>query len=291
MLRKCAGSRWGGDLEDARLDVYVVDYPLKYFAQRIGGELIRVEFSAPADVNPAYWTPDPEDVVAYQRADIILLNGADYAGWVGIASLPASRMVNTSQGFADRYIHIEGAPTHSHGLEGEHSHGQTAFATWLDPALAVMQAEAIKASLTAASPENEASFTAGFESLRQDLMTIDESVANALAEVGDEPLLVSHPVYQYLARRYGLNLESVHFEPDEFPDEGAWGQLQGLLQEHPARWMVWEGDPLPAIVARLEEPGVRSVVFEPCANAPDAGDYLSVMRANIRNLEEAFGER
>jgi zinc transport system substrate-binding protein len=55
--------------------------------------------------------------------------------------------------------------------------------------------------------------------------------------------------------------------------------------------MIWEGEPLPEIVARLDELGVKSVVFEPCANAPDAGDYLSVMQANVRNLEAAFVER
>ena len=46
--------------EEAGLTVYVVNYPLAYFAERIGGDLIRVEFPAPSDVDPAYWTPDAE---------------------------------------------------------------------------------------------------------------------------------------------------------------------------------------------------------------------------------------
>lgn len=277
--------------EEAGLAVYVVNYPLAYFAERIGGGLIRVEFPAPADVDPAYWTPDAEDVVAYQSADVILLNGAGYAAWIDMASLPASKLVNTSRSFVDRYIHIEGGMTHSHGLEGEHSHGETAFTTWLDPRLAVLQAEAIRTSLTKASAENETAFTAGFESLKRDLLAIDQAVASALAGVEAEPLLGSHPVYQYFARRYGLNLESVHFEPDEFPDDEAWSELRDLLREHPARWMIWEDQPMPEIAARLVELGVNSVVFEPCANVPDTGDYLSVMRANIANLEAAFGAR
>jgi zinc transport system substrate-binding protein len=276
-------------VEDAGLTVYVVNYPLQYFAERIGGDLIRVEFPAPEDVDPAYWSPDAEAVVAYQGADVILLNGADYAGWVGMASLPATKMVNTSGGFEDRHIHVEGAVTHSHGPEGDHSHGETAFTTWLDPTLAVIQAEEVLATLVEAVPEGEESFTAGFESLQHDLLAIDAGVKSALAAVQAEPLLGSHPVYQYFARRYDLNLKSVHFEPDEFPDDNGWWDLQELRREHPAQWMVWEGDPMPEIVARLEELGVKSVVFEPCANVPDAGDYLSVMQANVRNLEQAFG--
>ena len=63
------------------LTVYVVNYPLRYFAERIGGELVRVVFPAPADVDPAHWSPDAETVAAYQAADLILLNGAGYARW------------------------------------------------------------------------------------------------------------------------------------------------------------------------------------------------------------------
>jgi zinc transport system substrate-binding protein len=275
--------------EDGLLTVSVVNYPLQYFAERIGGDRVRVEFPAPADVDPAYWTPDAEHVVAYQSADVILLNGAGYAGWVGMASLPTSKLVDTSEGFADRLIHIEGAMTHSHGPEGEHSHGETAFTTWLDPTLAVMQAEAIKAVLVAASPDDETTFASAFESLKRDLMAIDEGIESAMAKIRGEPLLASHPVYQYFSARYGLNLESVHFEPDELPNEHAWAELGDLLREHPAQWMIWEGKPLPEIVRRLEELGVRSVVFEPCGNVPEAGDYLDVMRANVSNLERALG--
>lgn len=278
-----------GQLENAGLDVYAVNYPLKYFAERIGGDLIRVELPVPADVDPAHWTPDPKDIVAYQGADIILLNGADYAGWIGLASLPESKLVNTSAGFADRYIRIEGAVTHSHGPEGDHSHGETAFTTWLDPTLAVLQAEAIRAALVEAYPEGQASFMDAFESLKRDLIAIDERLTEALAEIRFDPLLASHPVYQYFARRYGLNLEVVHFEPDELSDAMAWSDLQELLGAHPAKWMVWEGEPLPETVARLEALGVKIVVFDPCSNIPEAGDYLSVMQANVRNLEMAFG--
>ena len=82
------------------LTVYAVNYPLAYFAERIGGEQVEVVFPAPADVDPAYWAPAPEVIADYQKADLILLNGADYAHWVGRTTLPASKMVNTSASLA-----------------------------------------------------------------------------------------------------------------------------------------------------------------------------------------------
>ena len=51
--------------------VYTVNYPLAYFARRIRQEQVKVVFPAPPDVDPAFWNPDPETIVAYQEADLI----------------------------------------------------------------------------------------------------------------------------------------------------------------------------------------------------------------------------
>ena len=66
------------------LKIYVVNYPLQYFAERIGGDKVDVFFPAPSDVDPAFWTPGREVVRQYQQADLILLNGADYAKLVDL---------------------------------------------------------------------------------------------------------------------------------------------------------------------------------------------------------------
>jgi zinc transport system substrate-binding protein len=281
-------SSGSASFEDGRLTVYVVNYPLQYFAERIGGDLVDVAFPAPPGEDPAYWSPDMQAVSAYQGADLILLNGADYAKWVGRVTLPASKLVNTSTAFADTYLPVEGSVTHSHGPEGEHAHGEIAFTTWLDPTLAVEQARAIQLAFERRMPEGAASFRDGFASLERDLLDLDASFAELTAGSG-LPLVASHPVYQYLARRYDLDLESVHFEPGADPGDRGWYDLRQLLVEHPAKWMVWEGEPLPPVADRLSELGVTSVVFDPCANAPASGDYLSVMRENASSLADVFG--
>jgi zinc transport system substrate-binding protein len=38
----------------------------------------------------------------------------------------------------------------------------------------------------------------------------------------------------------------------------------------------------------LKAIGVDSLVFNPCSNTPDQGDFLSVMRQNVENLIPAF---
>ena len=86
----------------------------------------------------------------------------------------------------------------------------------------------------------------------------------------------------------GLNIQSVLWEPDAMPDDEQWAQLETLLETHAAAWMLWEGDPLPESVDRLAALGVRSVVFDPCGNTPEQGNFLSVMQQNLTRLQQAF---
>jgi len=290
MLAGCGG----GDSEEVehvaedagkKLVVFTVNYPLAYFAERIGGDLVEVELPVPADQDPAYWLPDAANISAYQGADLILLNGAGYAKWVDRATLPTSKVVDTSAAFADRLIPMAGTTTHSHGPEGEHEHVGWAFTTWLDPVLAIQQAQAIEAAVSRLRPEHESEIHRRMELLKGDLFNIDSRFAVAARNIGDTPLVFSHPVYQYLIRRYGLNGVEVHWEPDEPPDGNAWDQLEQLLETHPAQWMLWEGQPLEATAAGLDELGIESVVFDPCGNRPGEGDYLTVMAENAAALE------
>ncbi len=270
--------------------VLAVNYPLQYFAQRIGGAAVEVEFPGAADGDPAFWEPDAGTIVAYQKADMILLNGAGYAKWTEMASLPLSGLVDTSRSFRDQYIVIEGSVTHAHGPEGEHEHRATAFTTWLDPTLATEQALAIRDAFSARWPALAPGFQEGFENLRLDLEGLDDEISEIVSGRTDRPMIVSHPVYQYLTRHYGLNVVSVHWEPDEMPDEAGWAELEKILGDHPARFMLWEGEPTEESVERLRPLGVQSVVFSPCGNVPDSGDYLSTMRGNIAGLALVFAD-
>jgi len=276
------------DSEQAgRLSVYVVSYPLQYFAERIGGDDVQVVFPAPADQDPAHWSPDPEVIVAYQGADLILLNGAGYATWVERASLPQARLVDTSAGFREQLIPLEEGVTHSHGPQGAHTHRGTAFTTWLDPQLAILQARAVRDALVMARPDREAAFQQAFEALESDLRDLDRQLSTTAAAIGETPLLFSHPVYQYLIRRYGLNARSVHWEPDRPPTEEMWRELEELVADQPAEWMVWESDPEEATVQRLEAMGLDSLTYTPCASTPAEGDFLTVMRDNAIGLDRA----
>ena len=273
------------------LEVYVVNYPLKYFAEAIGGPHVNVTLPIPPDEDPAYWTPSVANIGAYQKADLILLNGAGYARWVNKVSLPRSKTVNTSRAFKDRYIIANEITTHSHGAEGEHAHEALAFTTWLDLSLAEQQAQAIYQAFLRNLPELKSYLMDNYTTLKSNLLALDHQFKTVIAENPSMPLLFSHPVYDYLIVRYALNGRSLHWEPDQVPTADQMNELQRIRAEHPAQWFVWEGKPLDLSVEKLQAAGISSTVFDPCGNRPSPGDFMSVMRQNIINMEYIFEDK
>lgn len=263
--------------------IFASNYPLAYFAETMCPNPRIVAFPR-IDGDPAFWQPSISDITTMQQAKVILINGATYEKWLEKISLPKSRLVNTSAAFRDRYISVSAAQTHSHGPTGEHSHTGTAFTTWIDFTQAVQQAQAVKNALVSAGIGTPDELSRNYEQLKEQLLSLDTSIETITKDLSETPLLASHPVYQYFSRRYKLNLKSVLWEPDSLPDEAMWKELEQLHKEHPATWMIWEDEPLPESVNRLKKMGIQSLVFSPCGNRPDEGDFLTVMKLNIENL-------
>ena len=271
-----------------RLVVYAVNYPLAYFAERIGGVHVEVHFPAPAGIDPAFWMPDAETVAGYQGADLVLLNGAGYAKWVERVSLPRRKLVDTSQSFSGSYIQVTVGVKHQHGPDGDHAHAGIAFTTWLDFNQAAEQAGQVATAMSRRRPEHAAVFDENLQRLQEELLQLDSRMQALAAAQPGLPLLASHPVYQYLARRYGLQLRSVTWEPDVQPDGSSWRDLQSMLETQASHWMLWEDNPHMETRKGLERLGVQTVLFRPAMNRPARGDFMTVMQANIEALAVAF---
>jgi len=266
--------------------IYTVNYPLAWMAQQLLADTAEVVFPAPANVDPAFWQPDTDTVLRYQQADLVLLNGAGYASWVARVSLPGRTLIDTSGAYPEQLLTVPAGPSHSHGPGGQHSHGELAFTTWLDLGLARQQSQAVSVAAQRLLPSQATAIEQRLAVLQRTLTAMDERLMALGRQLGERPLLYSHPVYQYLQRRYQLNGRALHWEPDQVPDEAQWSHLQGILQSHPAQIMLWEAQPLPEVQVRLDELGIKTVVFSPMGNRPPSGDFASGMAANIERLEQ-----
>lgn len=267
--------------------IFASNYPLSYFAQRISGSPERIYFPSITG-DPAFWIPTPEDISKAQNCSPLFLNGANYEKWLGTVTLSKRRIVDTSASFRDQLITSNGAVTHQHGPVGDHSHSGTAFTTWIDLSQAAQQAQSIGEALIAKETNNSAKLERNLKTLVAELNHLDKTLTELSSSKPQIPLYASHPIYQYFARAYKLDILPMLWEPDIFPNEQQWQNLEKNLASHPAKWMIWESAPLEQSIQRLRNLGIRSVVFDPCANTPTSGDFISVMQQNVKNLRPVF---
>lgn len=270
--------------KDAKPVVACVNYPLAYFADRIGGDAITVHFPE-IDGDPAFWEPSDADITTFQTSDLILRNGATYAKWAKTVTLPEDIQVDTSKAFQGALIEVKETGLHAHGDGEAHAHAGTAFTTWLDFQNAALQADAVAAALSKLVPEQKDAFAERAKLLADDLAAIEKETIEICKGLKDLPLVASHPVYQYLAKAYGLNLKAVHWEPDVAPGAEGIAELKKALNGHAAKTMIWEDAPIESSVAELKAMGIGSLVFNPAGNRPESGDFLSVMKSNLQNLK------
>jgi zinc transport system substrate-binding protein len=265
------------------------NYPLAYFAQRLGGGEVDVVFPVPDGIDPSFWRPGISDITAIQKADLIALNGAGFSTWPTKASLPRSRTVDTSAGFQDRLIKTE-TVTHSHGEGGQHSHTATANYTWLDFSLAMEQAKVLADAMIRQMPERASQIETQREALLADLTGLDTRAADLGAEAADLSMIASHPRYQYFASAYGLTISSVEWDAQEEPTKAQWTAFEKLQAETGARLFIWEAEPSVSSRERMSTLGLVNVVFPPLATTPTEGDFLDLMIATLERLKEAIGQ-
>ena len=277
-----------GAVEGAdKVNAVAVNYPLHYFAERIATDSFSIDYLVAPEVDPAFWEPDDKALVAFQKADIVIRNGADYAKWMQVVTLPSTTMVDTSRAFSDRLIKVEGG-AHSHGDGAVHSHAGVAFTTWIDFSQAAMQAEAIAKRMTRYAPAEAKQIAENLAALKADLGELDQKMKSLAEKLRDRSFAVSHPIYQYWSRAYGIKIDALEWEPDMKLGEKEIADLKAVIAKSNPQWMIWEGTPGDENVKALAQLGLSSLVFSPAANRPDEGDWLEVMHQNIKNLEEVL---
>ena len=268
-------------------------YPMTYFCSRIAGAEIDLVCPILEEEDPIFWQPSLEAVQAYQSADLVILNGAGFEKWADTVSLPRNRLLRSAEGMTGDVIKYQGQTQHSHGAGGMHSHTGLDGHTWLDPQNAIEQSDMMRKALSKLLPNKAQVFDSGFEALKKDLMNLGERVASLSEQLNNKPLFMSHPAYNYIARRYHWNIYNLDLDPETMPSKEVMTGIAKKQQDHPAKILIWESAPLPGIVEQMEqELGLKSVVFSPCEQQESSDlDYLDTMRLNLDRLQKLLIEK
>ena len=296
VVAACAGSDGGSD-SGARLSVVATVYPLGYFAERIGGDLVDVDVLVGPGMAAHGFDPTASDLQALAAADVILMNGLGLEPWLqrALDALGAGASGTLVEAADEALAMKEEARERGedHAEEGEHDELDPHI--WLDPTLAVHQVERIRDALAAADAASADAYRQGADELIAELLVLHKDFVNGLGACRHNRFVASHAAYGYLAARYaaeqipiaGLSAEA---EPSpqrlaEIVDQVTALGLGHLLVE-PVR-----SDRLPQTIAR--ETGIALVPIHAIGSVTEDeldthGDYFGLMRDNLTSLRLAL---
>ncbi|WP_327034386.1 metal ABC transporter substrate-binding protein [Micromonospora ureilytica] len=289
-----AGCSTGGaaGADPQRVDVVAAFYPLQFLGERIGGDAVRVTNLAKPGAEPHDLELNPSQVGEVSDAELIVyLKGFQPAVDDAVAQNGGDRAfdVTSVQPLLD-------ASAGGHDHEGEEGHAEESGGkdphVWLDPTRLAGIGDQLAQRLGKADPDHAADYTARAATLRADLTTLDGEFKNGLATCQRREIVTSHAAFGYLADRYQLDQVGITgLSPDVEPSPQRLAHVIEEAKEHQATTIFFETLVSPKVAETIAgQVGAKTAVLDPIEGlaAGSDGDYLSVMRTNLRTLQTAL---
>ncbi len=262
--------------EDA-LQVAATTYPVYLLAQAVtdGVEGISLSLVINQQVSCLHdYTLTMQDMIAVERADVLLLNGAGLEEFLSDA-LEGRSVIDCSAGIAL--------------LEGED--GEVDPHIWMDPRNAAQMAETIAAGLAELDPEHAGCYLANAQAAAEELTRFYGEMLVLLGE-GNYPLITFHDGFGYFARAFGLELLAA-IEEEEGSEASAKTMVEiiRLVEAYdlPAIFTEANGSDATAL-AIGRECGTATLTLDICMSGSGGGlaAYEAVIRKNLETIWEAY---
>ena len=246
-LAGCGGTESKKSQEDSdnQLTIYTTVYPLQYFTEVIGGNVVHVETVYPPGSNEHTFDPSQKDMMKLAESDLFIYVGLGLEGFVEKAkSTLKDEKVTLLE--AGGNIHIEGECNYSymrkHGTaEDDHKHGDIDPHVWLDPIYSKELAESIKDALIKQMPENEDNFNQNYDTLVQKLDTLNNDFSEVISQAERPEIIVSHAAYGYWESRYGLKQISISgISTSNEPSQKELESIVLTAKEHNTNYIFFE---------------------------------------------------
>ena len=208
------------------LRVFVSILPQKYFAEKIGGDLVDVAVMVEPGANPQTYEPKPKQMLALAKTSIYLAIGVPFeTTWLAkiAATNPNMLVVHTDAG-------IKKIPMMAHHQEAEleeDRHGIQDPHVWLSPPLVIIIAENMLQAFIKVDPAHRLIYEKNHNSFVKELVVLDAEIRATFRGKGKAvEFMVFHPAWGYFAQAYGL--EQIPIELEGKQPKAA--ELQSLIQ-------------------------------------------------------------
>jgi zinc/manganese transport system substrate-binding protein len=223
--------------QDDKLQVVASFSIIGDFARQVGGDHIALTTLVGPDGDAHVYEPKPTDAMALARADVVLINGMLFEGFLDRlieASGTEAPVVALTDGI-DVLQDADGG--HHHYVDGEpvfHAQPNNPHA-WQSIAAAKVYVANVATAFCSVDAPNCEDYEANAAAYQDQLSKLDTEVRAAIAAIPEDQrvVVVAHNAYQYFARDYGLSFFSpVGISTDS---EASAADVAGLIREIRAR--------------------------------------------------------
>ena len=201
------GCNTGKAKEDNKV-IFVSILPLKYFADKIVGNLYKVEVTVPPGAGPETYSPTPRQMIILGKS-----RGYFSIGYLGFEQVWLKNFASNNQQLqvfpTSKDIDlIKGNDVHE-----EHIHpGGIDPHIWSSPKNALIIAKNIFDGMVLLDPQNKDIFQKNLNALLAEIEKVDSTVTKLLSTAPSHKFILFHPALGYFARDYGLVQLSIEFE-------------------------------------------------------------------------------
>ncbi|HXE69074.1 MAG TPA: zinc ABC transporter substrate-binding protein [Hyphomicrobiaceae bacterium] len=242
---------------------------------------------------------------ALKPSDLAALNGADIVFRASPATEPFSVRLTQALPRQVELVTLEEAPgiallerrmgvsfeAAGDGRRHAHDAGRAnAFDghIWLDPDNAKAMVDRIEQALSGKDPANADAFKTNATALKRQLDALRAELQGALEPLAGKPYVVAHDAFQYLERRYGLNVVgAISISPEVAPSAKRLGELRRKILSLGAVCVFAEPQVDRRLIDNLIEGTLaRTGTLDPegFALEPDPNLYFTLMRKLAEDL-------
>lgn len=164
---------------------------------------------------------------------------------------------------------------------------------WLDPERMTAAAQAVEAALSKADPDHAADYKANLDTVITSLGALDTNYGDGLKTCERTTVVTTHAAFGYLTERYGLAQASISgLDPESEPSPAELAAVKKVVQDTSTTTIFTEELVSPKTAEALAaETGATTAVLSPLESAPEKGDYIDAMTANLEALKTGLGCR
>ena len=169
-------------------------------ARNIGGDKIEVRSIVPIGGDPHRYEATPDDAALLAKADLILINGLTFEGWINevIANSGSKAMVKLiTAGIQPISSQIHSGATDPHA--------------WMDAENGLIYIRNIRDGLIAIDPQNANFYEQQHARYSQQLAALHQYIQSRMATIPPQHriLITSHDAFSYFGRKYGLTVSAM----------------------------------------------------------------------------------